>query len=158
MRSPGLGVHNLPSPKENYMKQKTKQDFIKWIEEQVEYYKPFLGIELQKIKIKEEKDLEYLAIACVYPYLEPYIKFGDKAFKAFQEGYFTKDKILHELLHIITDPLYKKALTRFVGEREIEDERERLTDTLTVIIRNLIENNNEQRSKKSASISRTARS
>lgn len=121
------------------MKTKTKQDFIKWIEEQVDYYKPFLDIKLQKIKVRWNKETDYVDITCVYPYVEPYIGFGDKAFEDFKEGIFEKDRILHELLHIITDPLYKKALSRFPGEHEIEDERERLTDNLTVIIRNLIE-------------------
>lgn len=120
------------------MKKKTKKQFIEWIEEQVKYYKPFLGLELQRVAIEEDKDTEYLGIKFVYPYLDPTIIFSEDAFKDFQDGKIPKDRILHELCHALTDPLYAKSVGRFVSKDEIQDERERLTDTITVIIRNLI--------------------
>ena len=122
----------------------THAAFISWIRKNVEYYAPFLGLQLQKIEIEHDSDINFLAITCTYPYLEPTIKFSDKAFEVWKKGKLHKDRILHELLHIITDPLYVKATKRYVTDDEIVHERERLTDTLTVIIRNLITNKQEK--------------
>ena len=116
----------------------TKKDFIKWIEKQIDYYKPYLGIDLQNIVVKEKDECEYLEITFTYPYLEPVIEFSDKAFESWKIGELPKERILHELCHILTDPFYAKAISRYVGKEEIEDERERLTDTICVILHNLI--------------------
>ena len=122
------------------MKKKTEKDFIKWIEKQVKYYSPFLGIQLQQIKAKlvSEKEGSYLSIGLTYPYLDSTILFSCGALEDFKKGTVQKDRILHELCHTITDPLYVKSVYRYVGKNEIEDERERLTDILTAIIRNLL--------------------
>ena len=42
--------------------------------------------------------------------------------------------VVHELCHLITDPLYVKASQRYVGDKEIEAERERITDTICNIV------------------------
>jgi len=119
-------------------KNNTEKEFIKWIEEQIDFYKPFLGIELQNIKVEKDLiDTPYLTILVTYPYLDPTIRFGKTAIHDFQNGKLKKDRILHELCHILTDPLYCKSLQRIVSKEEIEDERERLTDTIAAIIRNL---------------------
>jgi len=117
---------------------KTKALFKAWIEKIIKVYSPILGISLHRILIEADPKQAYLAITCTYPYLDPTIKYSEKAYKDWVKGKLTKDRILHELIHILTDPLYNKALSRFVGKDEIEDEREKLTDTLSAIIRNLI--------------------
>jgi len=66
------------------------------------------------------------------------IRFSDKAVSEWISGNLPKERILHELCHILTDPLYVKARRRFVSNDEIEDERERLTDKMAVILNNLI--------------------
>jgi len=115
-----------------------QQEFKQWVEKQIEYYKPSLDINLQKILVKYNDKTDYLSITNVYPYLEPYIEFSDKAVDEWKKGNLLKDRILHELCHILTDPLYNKSIRRFVGENEILDERERLTDKITIILNNLI--------------------
>ena len=111
----------------------------KYIEECINYYKPFLDISLYNINIIYKKDLNAtLEITCAYPYADNEIRFGDKTIDMYIKKKLPKDRILHELLHIITDPLYNKALQRFTHRDEIEDERELLTDKITLIIRNLI--------------------
>ena len=120
------------------MKKKTHKDFINWIHEQVLFYSKPLNVANQKIKVEFNEKTNFLEITCTYPYLEPTIRFSEKAFGEWSEGKMERDRILHELCHMITDPLYVKAIERYVGKNEIEDERERLTDTLTVIIRNLV--------------------
>lgn len=115
-----------------------RDKFKKWAEKQVEYYKPYLNINLQEIKIEFSDSVNYLAITFSYPYLEPYIKFSDKAVDAWLKNNLPKKRILHELCHILTDPLYAKAISRFSGQDEIESERERLTDKFCIILNNLI--------------------
>ena len=117
---------------------KTKKQFITWIKEQVKYYKPFLGLKLERIKVREDSSIEYMSINSSYPYIDTTIKFNEYALKDFQDGKIGKDVILHELLHILTDPLYLKATRRYVSVDEIDDEREKLTDTLSAILRDLI--------------------
>jgi hypothetical protein len=120
---------------------RTEKDFKKWIERQVKYYSPYLGLSLQKISVikNEVDDNRYLHISLTYPYFDPNICFSDRAFRDFQNNIFQKDRILHELCHCLTDPLYCKATERYIGKNEIEDERERLTDKITIIIRNILE-------------------
>lgn len=117
---------------------KTEKDFKKWIEKNIEYYKPYLDINLQNIIVKKGVNTGYMEITNVYPYLEPVIRYSDSALKEWREGILTKDRVLHELCHILTDPLYVKANERYVSKNEILDERERLTDTIAIILNNLI--------------------
>jgi len=120
------------------MKNKTKRDFIKWIKKEIERLKPILGLEIYEIKVVEKQDIGYLDVKFNYPYIDTTIGFNNNAYLDWKIGELRADVVLHELLHMITDPLYAKAVTRYVGKQEIEDERERLTDTLTGIIRRLI--------------------
>ena len=114
------------------------KEFEKWVKKQVDYYKPFLDINLQDIKVEYKKEQAYIGITCTYPYLEPTILYSDKAVEYWKNKELTKDKILHELCHIITDPFYIKAISRYASKDGVEDERERLTDTIAVILNNLI--------------------
>jgi len=114
---------------------KTKKDFINWIKDQIKFYSPILGIDLHRIDVEEKQTTTYLEIGCTYPYLDSTIYFCNKSFEDFKSGKLTRDRILHELCHIITDPLYCKCNQRYVSKDEVLDERERLTDALAVIIR-----------------------
>lgn len=118
---------------------KTEKEFVSWIREQIDFYSPILGLQIQRIEIEKGEDTKFMEITCTYPYLEPIIRYSHHSFEKWQKGKFPKDRILHELCHILTDPLYVKAIERYVGKGDILDERERLTDTIAVIIRNLLE-------------------
>lgn len=124
--------------KQILMKKQTEKDFINWIKKQIDFYKPYLDINLQNIEVKKDDTSEYLCITCTYPYLEPTVYFVDKTFENWKKGKLPKERILHELCHILTDPLYVKAVTRYVSTKEIEDERERLTDKICIILHNII--------------------
>ena len=117
---------------------KTEQGFKKWIKKQIDFYAPILGLQLHRIKIEEDSKESYLAITCNYPYLDPKVKFSKNAFNDWAKEEMQPDRILHELCHILTDPLYVKAIERYSSKNEINDERERLTDTIAAILRNLI--------------------
>lgn len=112
--------------------------FEKWIRKQIGYYAPIIGVEMHEIKIEFRKTTDYIEIDCTYPYLNPKIYYSDKAIENFEKGEVESHRILHELCHILTDPLYCKAITRFVSENEIKDERENLTDKITAIIRKIL--------------------
>jgi len=117
--------------------EKADKKFETWVRKQVEYYKSYLGLQLLTIEIRKSDTEKYLSIGCRYPYLEPFIWYSKEAVSEWEAGNLTKKEVLHELCHIITDPLYIKATRRCVTTNEIEDERERLTDTICVILNNL---------------------
>lgn len=114
------------------------KDFEKWIRKQINYYAPILGVDINEIKIeKKQGDDSYISIANTYPYLDPTLYYSDSAYKDWKKGELKGDRILHELCHILTDPLYCVALDRFMTKDVINNERERLTDTIAAIIRRL---------------------
>ncbi len=122
---------------------KTEKEFVVWIREQVNFYHPILGLHLHTTEIEKAKNWDddfSMEITCTYPYYDAVIRYTKQGFERWQLGKMAKNRVLHELLHIITDPLYVKATMRYTSRNEIEDERERLTDILTVIIRNLVKN------------------
>lgn len=115
-----------------------EKDFEKWIRKQVNRYVPHLGLELWDIKIEKTTKERYLAMSCNYPYMDGRIMYTDAALKDWKEKKLMPDRILHELCHLITDPLYVKAVERHSSVDEIKDERERLTDYLAATLRKLI--------------------
>jgi len=119
-------------------KNKTEKDFKNWIIKQIEFYRNIIGIELREIELERAtKPNSYLLMGCTYPYLDSTIYYSQSAYRDWVKGELKKDRILHELIHLITDPLYSKAMQRFASNTEIEDEREKLTDTISNIIRKL---------------------
>lgn len=121
------------------MKKKTHKEFKKWIKESIDMYVPILGLQLNEILIEHGKETNYLEIECNYPYIDSNIKYSEKAFENWEKGEMKRHRILHELCHIITDPLYVKAIERYVTKIDINDERERLTDIMSAIIRRLFD-------------------
>lgn len=84
-------------------KLKTEKDFEKWIQEHVDLYVPFLGLQLYSVKIEKSEKERYLALSCNYPYLNNTIYYSANAFKDWEKGDLSKHTILHELCHIITE-------------------------------------------------------
>ncbi len=119
----------------------TKDDklFKEWIEKQIKFYKPYLGINLSKISVEKDSKIQYLCINCNYPYLDGIIYFSDEALKDWKNGKTTRNMVLHELCHMILAPIQEKAQSRYLTEETLKDEIERLTDTIANIIRNIID-------------------
>ena len=88
---------------------------------------------LEKKDTPDEKET-MMQIAFSYPYMYVKIFYFDKTIKDWINGDNLISHITHELCHMITDPLYAKALERFASRQEIEDERERLTDYISNIV------------------------
>lgn len=112
--------------------------FEQWIQKQIEYYVPILGLTKFDIKIEQSTEEKYLAMRCNYPYLSYVLLYNKAAFEDWKKGKLKPDRILHELCHIVTDPLYIKGIERYSSKVEILDERERLTDTIAMIVQNLL--------------------
>ena len=112
--------------------------FEKYLKAKVLEYQKVLGIDMQSIEIEYKKDISYMQMVYTYPYINPILKYSDNVLRDFKDGKVKDQVIIHELTHILTDPLYAKAASRYVGKDEIEDERERLTDIISTIIHNLI--------------------
>jgi hypothetical protein len=117
------------------------KDFEKWIKQQIKHYSILLGVQLNDITLeRKEGEDEYMSITCTYPYIDPIIYYSESAYKNWKKGNLKRDRILHELCHILTDPLYYVSLDRFVSKNTLNNERERLTDTIASIISNLDDN------------------
>ena len=112
--------------------------FEQWIRKQIDFYTPILDIGLWTIKIKNNEKENYLAISCNYPYLDAELSYAQKALTDWKKGKLKRDRLLHELCHIITDPLYVKAIERYSSKNEITDEREKLTDMIAAVITKLL--------------------
>ena len=71
-----------------------------------------------------------------YPYKTITIGYSDSLVKDWSNG--KKDYVIavltHEMCHVVTDPFYIKAISRYAGRDEMEQERERLTDHIANVI------------------------
>lgn len=115
------------------MKKKTEKEYLEYITSVIKKWSPRLLLDSHIIGI--QKDNEYfLACKFRYPYMDVQILWSDKSFKDWCKDENQEHEIVHELCHVITDPLYAKAVTQWVSQQEVEDERERLTDRIAVIL------------------------
>jgi len=113
---------------------KTKKDFEAYINAVIKKYKAKLLLHRHIIKAKFDKATSFMAYGFSYPYLNSFVLYSDKAFEQWVSGENMKPYIIHELCHAITDPLYAKAISRYITNRDIEDERENLTDAICNIV------------------------
>jgi len=72
----------------------------------------------------------------MYPYLNNRIRYSDKAVEDWKGGRDLVPYVVHEMCHVITDPLYAKAIQRYVSVKEVSDTRETLTDNICNIVLN----------------------
>lgn len=110
-----------------------------FIDRIVKHYQTVLRLNDVTFKVQKVHDGEYLACKFRYPYTDTILYYGED----FERDYKQMDRydknelerrIVHEMLHQLTDPLYAKATSRWVGQQDIEDERERLTDRIATIV------------------------
>ena len=99
-------------------------------------YTPVLLLQRHTFEVRCGVENKDSVAECVfnYPYLNVTIKYGDKCVEKFKNGEDLAPYIVHEMCHVITDPLYAKAISRYVGQDEIRDERENLTDMICNIV------------------------
>lgn len=116
---------------------KTEREYSEWIDAVVKKWQPRL--KLDQFEIRNEKDPEQKHMACRYnyPYLTGVILWTDSSFQAWAKGdKVAEHKVIHEMCHLVTDPFYTKAVMRYIEKESLEDERERLTDHVALIVQN----------------------
>lgn len=106
------------------------EEYIKNI---IDKYATKLGLGHFRFIVKNS-DCSYLECDTNYPYNDVEIGYSDSFANSVKEGNNVEYHVLHELCHPITEPLYRKAIQRYVSSNEILDERERLTDMISTII------------------------
>lgn len=121
------------------MKKDQTKAFEKWVNDELVRWAPVLGLELYKFSVERDDKGSYMAITCTYPYLHAAVKYNSEALTDFTTGKIQAKTraVLHELCHMLTDPLYVKGIERHTGPQEIKDEREKLTDTIAAIVERL---------------------
>lgn len=114
----------------------------RWAKAEIDKYQDIILLQDHKIFFKYDKSVDDGAIMeCDprYPYKVLTIRYGKVALEEWKKPDHGElhDTIIHELVHAITEPLYRKAILRYTSDGEINDERERLTDHITNIITKL---------------------
>lgn len=117
------------------------QKLEKWAKPILIKYQKLLLLTDHKLTFEYSKDVEdstSMHHLYRYPYKETVIQYGKSAIESFDKKEFDdlKHILVHELCHSLTDPLYSKAVNRYVSKDEILDEREALTDHIANIIYN----------------------
>ena len=118
------------------MKKKTKKDFKTYIFRVIKKYIPVLFLHRHTFELSDkvgDRDALF-EFKFSYPYLNSAVYYSDAAFGRWTLGEDMQPFIVHELCHAVTDPLYCKATSRYVSEKEIENERELLTDHICNIV------------------------
>lgn len=115
------------------MKNKKLEKYIYLI---IKEFSPKLLLERHTFEVKYPTENKEAMAECVfnYPYLNVTIKYGDKLIKDWGNKKDIVPFIVHEMCHPIIDPLYSKAVSRYVSQDEIRDERELLTDYICNVV------------------------
>lgn len=114
---------------------KNPEVFIKRI---IKHYQGVLRLSDVTFHI-QRNDSEYLACKFSYPYTYTTIFYGEDFARDVQkqDRYDLNElerRVVHEMVHQLTDPLYAKATSRWINQGDVEDERERLTDRIATIV------------------------
>jgi hypothetical protein len=123
---------------------KSQKQFERWALPQLKRLQKQLLLEhFEPLEIEYRSKMgdTYAECQFTYPYLSITIRYGDTMLADFQKG----DKkgvhsaLVHEMCHPLTDPLFDKAISRYVTKDEVNMERERLTDHIAnIVLRNMI--------------------
>lgn len=114
--------------------------FINWCLDECWRIQKELNITSYRISMRDkptDEDEDYaFAISCGHPYQYGFLKWKVETFEDWKEN---KDKVtyylLHEMLHLLVDPLSKIASSRYLTKDQLVDGVEELTDKLAVILR-----------------------
>jgi len=113
-----------------------EKQFKEYVTKVINDYIPVLLLQRYTFEIRKGKLNKKCLFECslCYPYLNACIFYSESTFKDWEKGIDLTSHIVHEMCHIVTDPLYSKATHRYVTKNEIEEERELLTDHICNII------------------------
>lgn len=111
-------------------------EFEKAVMEIINKYVPILFLQRYTFELKNELENDGSTMECKfnYPYLNATFNYGEKIVKMWKEKKDIVPYVIHEMCHLITDPLYCKATNRWSTHDEVKDERELLTDYICNIV------------------------
>jgi len=112
------------------------KEFEAYVMKVIKKFKPILLLDRFTFKVAYPCENKNSLMECKfrYPYLDASIIYNNEAVSRWKKKEDMTQYVVHEMCHLITDPLYSKATNRFVSKGEIEDERELLTDYITNIV------------------------
>lgn len=112
------------------------KEFEKYLWKMINKYTPILLLNNFTFEVSYgvENKSSLMESITNYPYLNGKFNYGDTIVQMWKDGKNINDIIIHEMCHLMTDPLYCKAIQRYVTMPEVADERERLTDFIANII------------------------
>lgn len=117
---------------------KKQKQFEKWVWEVLRKYHKILLLDNHGLNLEYDKDMKdcYATHTLRFPYKETEVNYSSELYELWEQGKLedTKAILIHELCHSLTDPLYCKAVDRYVTKDEIHERREELTDHLANII------------------------
>lgn len=121
------------------MKTKDKQAFEKWARPIIDEYQRKLLLTHHHISIVSKTDnIEaVMELSFRVPYLDPELRYNPNEVERFWkrgDKNTLKHMLIHELCHIITDPLYGLGFERFANKQSLSDARETCTDHIAMII------------------------
>jgi|GEM_PF-2675581 len=113
------------------------KQFEKFAQKVIAEYQRKLLLDRYTITIAPRTTTEYMECGFRVPYLDVTIGYNpekiERDWKAGRKADLTQ-ALIHELCHVVTDPLYAKASDRYAGKNDLESERETLTDHIAMII------------------------
>ena len=101
-------------------------------------YQPKLLLDRHIIELEASNKATYMECHFRVPYLDTVIRYNpDKIMRDWSAGKLSdlRHAVIHELCHVVTDPLYAKANDRYVDKDTMEEVRENLTDHIAMIVR-----------------------
>lgn len=116
-----------------------KDKIEQYIMEIIEKYTPILLLQRHIFEIEKAPASQKAFMECLsnYPCLDATIRYSEECITEWKKGKDIVPYILHEMCHLLTEPLYTKAVYRYVTKDEISDERENLTELIcNIIIKN----------------------
>jgi hypothetical protein len=117
------------------MKKTDHEKFAEWILKIFDKYKRILFLEQFSVKVRYDKDTDYMASKVHYPYYDATFLFSEDAIDSWKEDSLRMENVMvHEFCHLITDPFYCVAIQRHVDKTTVEEARERLTDHISQIV------------------------
>jgi len=136
------------------MKKKRKKLDYCWTEKEMDF------VQKEIVKAKKDLNLHEWLIECTYrdgnmptkgdtainaqiktspEYLRAYIWFYPTLLKNYRDmgKKYLRDTIRHEVSHILTEEIYTMGLDRFTNENELNDAREKLTERIARLIKDV---------------------
>lgn len=117
---------------------KQQKEFEKWANKIIKKYEKVLLLHDHLITIRhaEVDEGSLMEHGFSFPYKTTDIRYNKIAMEYWNEGRKKEleDCIVHEMCHSLTDPFTEIAYERFINKKQLENERERLTDTIANIV------------------------